>query len=94
MHVYSFPGQFWVEKGVPFTLPRALFSSQYWVWPLLVPFSLSVTRCSAWEGVGGSPALRMGETGSWNYAGVGVAQVYEIHKMDLAPLSRKASWRR
>lgn len=47
MHVYSFPGQFWVEKGVPFTLPQAVFSSQHWVWPLLVPFSLSVTRCSA-----------------------------------------------
>lgn len=21
--VYSFPGQFWLEKGVPFTLPQA-----------------------------------------------------------------------
>lgn len=89
MGIYSFPGQFWLEKGVPFMLPEALNppSTGRGCPFLLFPLSTRCSLSSSPKGEG-SPALGMGKVGSQvfrvNCAGVGIAHICGTHKMDQA----------
>lgn len=102
MGIYSFPGQFWLEKGVPFTLPEAWNPPNTGCGCPLLLFLLS-TRCSLNSslrlGGGGSPALGIRKRGSQisrvNCAGVGIAQdLWGPRNGSGIARIRRASWRR